>query len=104
MRKAICLALAALAIAATLTGCADTVTSSRYGSGTREGGYGSYQNSGKGNVSTSRNGTVNGVNRAIDSAANTAKKTAKAIGNGVNTAKNAAQNILSGDIAGNGVL
>ena len=74
MKKTICLLLAVLLLTASLTGCSDNVTRSgddRTGtsdnartvqpySGNRNRNASEY-----GNVSTSRNGTVNGTNRYL---------------------------------------
>ena len=54
MKKAICLTLAALTLTAALTGCSG-MAYTEYGRDDMPNGYG--------NVSSSRDGTVNGVNR-----------------------------------------
>lgn len=61
MKKMICLALIVLAIVCVFTGCSTTAYTG-YGNGRgRTGGNGNMDN---GNVSTSRDGTVNGQNRS----------------------------------------
>ena len=65
MKKMICLALLVLAMVCVFTGCAGTAyTDYGYGYGRNASGYGAYgDRRDSGNVSTSRDGTVNGYNR-----------------------------------------